>query len=84
MINVLAHREEKTTPPGKGLAAKGIRDVHAVRVKHKIYGDRIVLLDTPGFESGHNGDIAFVQVEQKIKQWVQKQFVQTFNTVHSL
>ncbi|KAJ3561368.1 hypothetical protein NP233_g10237 [Leucocoprinus birnbaumii] len=45
--------------------------VGAVRVKHPKYGDRIVLVDTPGFDESYRSS---TQVLQMINRWLQKTY----------
>ena len=53
---------------GHSLSATTTR-IEAIRVKHPIYGDRIVLVDTPGFNDTARTSM---QVLQMISIWLQK------------
>ena len=45
-------------------------DVHAIRsFNHPVYGDRLVFVDTPGFDNSHKSD---VEIFQMIGNWLQK------------
>ncbi len=65
--------------PGKraqsGLLPGTTTEVKATRVKHPIYGNRIVLLDTPGFDSNTANALGPFQVLQKIQKWLTHQLV---------
>ncbi|KAF8159712.1 hypothetical protein B0H34DRAFT_415061 [Crassisporium funariophilum] len=48
------------------------KDVHAVRVQgHKSYGDRIVLVDTPGFDDTNRSDMEILEM---IGTWLKKTY----------
>ncbi|KAF8811578.1 hypothetical protein BYT27DRAFT_7183855 [Phlegmacium glaucopus] len=45
-------------------------EVHAVRLfNHKIYGDRLVFVDTPGFDDTNKSDLEILEM---ISKWLQK------------
>jgi predicted GTPase len=45
-------------------------EVRAVRLfKHKVYGDRLVLVDTPGFDDTNKSDLEILEL---ISQWLMK------------
>lgn len=65
-IDLLAGQSGRRT--GHSLSATTTR-IEAIRVKHPTYGDRIVLVDTPGFNDTARTSM---QVLQMISTWLQK------------
>ena len=44
--------------------------VHAVRLyKHPVHGDRLVFVDTPGFDDTHKSDLEILKI---VSSWLQK------------
>ncbi|KAF9445710.1 hypothetical protein P691DRAFT_830793 [Macrolepiota fuliginosa MF-IS2] len=53
LVDLLSNRQEKLSQGGLS-AGKGT-SIQPIRIQHPDYGDRIVLLDTPGFDASTNG-----------------------------
>jgi len=63
----------QTGQPGQRAGSKlesCTTEVRAVRLRnHKIYGDRLVLVDTPGFDDTNKSDMEILEL---VSQWLQK------------
>ncbi|KAJ3570350.1 hypothetical protein NP233_g4464 [Leucocoprinus birnbaumii] len=46
-------------------------DIQATRVRHRKYGDRIVLVDTPGFDDTHRSDMEILTL---INEWLERTY----------
>ncbi|KAF8159710.1 P-loop containing nucleoside triphosphate hydrolase protein [Crassisporium funariophilum] len=46
-------------------------DVQALRIRHPSYGDRIVFVDTPGFDDTHRSDMEILQL---VGDWLEKTY----------
>ena len=66
-IDVVANSKEKRASTG---LQSYTQDVEAIRIKnHKIYKNRIVLLDTPGFDDTTRSDMEILTL---IGDWLKK------------
>ena len=67
MIDTLTNQRGKRA--GSGLESC-TTEIRAVRLSnHPEYGDRLVLVDTPGFDDTHKSDLEILQL---ISDWLQK------------